>query len=315
MTFAASGKYPFRMSPADLVSQPVPELDHIGLYVRSMETSAQQYEWLGFRLTPLSQHSSTNPQTGEVSLAGIGNRCAMLRQGYIELVAVVDDSLDPRGVVTGLQRYEGIHILALRTHEAQAACNALRAKGFDARLGDLRRTIKDLPGGPQVARFTQIRTPADAMVEATVFMLSHETPELLWRDDLTEHPNGALSLDETLLLVSADFDAVVDRYARYLGTAAVVNGQEASFHLPHGVIRLFDPEAAAKRFSDLHAPDHSFPFGFVVGVRDLARTEQLLRANGVPVSRAMGPLPTEIQIAPAHACGAYLVFRQKESKS
>lgn len=283
----------------------VPELDHVGLYVHSLQAAALQYEQLGFQLTPVSQHSSQNLQTGAVTLAGVGNRCAMLHKGYLELVGIVDAALDPRGVAAGLQRYEGLHILALRAFEAQATCAALRAEGFDAALGDLRRTI-DLPEGPQVARFTQIRTPAATMPEATVFMLRHETPELLWREPLLEHPNGAQSLDEVLLLVAeTELDTVAARYARYLGVEAQRDEQGTYFALPHGVLRLVVPAAVAQRFPGVAAPVQPFPLGYVVGVRDVKHTAALLQARGVPFAQS-----DALWVAPAHAGGACVVFRQ-----
>jgi hypothetical protein len=282
----------------------VPELDHVGLYVHSMQVAAQQYERLGFQLTALSQHSSQNLQTGAVTLAGVGNRCAMLRKGYLELVAIVDPTRDPRGVAAGLQRYEGLHILALRAYDVQATCAALRAEGFDASLGDLRRTI-DLPEGPQVARFTQVRTPAATLPEATVFMLRHETPELLWREPLLEHPNGAQSLDEVLLLVAESLEAVADRYARYLGVAAQRDAQGTFFALPHGVLRLISPQGMAARFAGVQAPVAPFAMGYVVGVSDVAHTAAWLQAQGVPFTQGT----EELWVAPEHAGGACVVFR------
>ena len=303
-----SGNLPPLLCEIDSVFSRVPELDHVGLYVHSLQAAAQQYAQLGFQLTAQSQHSSQNLQTGAVTLAGVGNRCAMLRKGYLELVAIVDPALDPRGVAVGLQRYEGLHILALRAFEPQTHCAALRAAGFEATLGDLRRTI-DLPEGPQVARFTQVRTPAAAMPEATLFMLRHETPELLWRAALLEHPNGAQSLDEVLLLVGDDFAEVVARYARYLGVAAQHDAQGAYFSLPHGVLRLLTHEGLAACFPGVPAPATSMPVGYVVGVRALAHTAAWLRAQGVPFTQNA----QQLWVAPAQAGGACVVFRQAAS--
>jgi hypothetical protein len=120
------------MGPLSSISPAIACLDHVGLYARDMAHVQAQYERLGFYLTPLSQHASRDPVTGVEVRAGIANRCAMLRQGYLELVAIVDPALDPRGLAVGLQRYAGLHIVAFGTHDAPACASALRDQGFTA---------------------------------------------------------------------------------------------------------------------------------------------------------------------------------------
>lgn len=286
-----------------------PELDHIGLYVNSLNAAAAQYERMGFTLTSVSQHSSQNLDSGEVTLSGVANRCAMLAKGYLELVCIVDPALDPRGVAAGLARYEGLHIVAMRTWQAEAACATLQAQGFDAALGDLRRTL-DTPTGPQVARFTQVRTPPAALPEATVFMLRHETPELLWQPEQLTHPNGAQSLDEVWLCVpDAQLPAAAARYSRYLGAAAQPDTHGGVyFPLAHGVLRLLTPAGLAQVAPGASPPlpaDVPWPAGYVVGVRDLAHTAAVLRTADVAFTDA----PDRLTVLPAQAAGACLIFR------
>ncbi|WP_055327913.1 VOC family protein, partial [Bordetella pertussis] len=199
-------------------------LDHVGLYAHDMDAAAAMYQRLGFTLTPLSQHSGTHAVTREVVKAGIANRCAMLGHGYIELVAVVDPALDLRGIPEGLARYAGMHIVAFDTPDPGQRIAALREAGFAAEPGVLQRYI-DTADGPRLARFSQVRTPRQAMPEGLILTLRHETPELLWQARYMDHPNGARALAAAIVAVE-DVDAAAARYARYLGVPAERHGGE-----------------------------------------------------------------------------------------
>lgn len=286
------------------ISHRVPHLDHIGLYAFDMEHVATQYERLGFRLTPLSQHASRDAVTGVETRAGIANRCAMLRQGYLELLAIVDPALDPRGVALGLQRYAGLHIVAFGTEDAAACANALSAQGFTASLSDLRRSIAG-DGGPGLARFTQVRTPAAQMPEGLVFTLRHETPELLWQPQHLTHPNGAVSLEEVAVVVADPWGEPAQRYARYLGVPAAADATGVRLALPAGSLRLMSPQAYQQEFSPALLPALPFPGAIVVGVEDLARTEALLRSQAVAYQRRAA----ELVVGAESAGGCVLVFR------
>src|SRR2546421_10547692 len=59
-------------------------LDHVAHFVPEMEAAAAALERCGFRLTPFT--AQTNRVDGRPVPAGTGNRCAMLRQGYVEIL-------------------------------------------------------------------------------------------------------------------------------------------------------------------------------------------------------------------------------------
>src|SRR5256885_4933581 len=62
-------------------------LDHVAHFVPEMEAAAAALERCGFRLTPFT--AQTNRVDGRPVPAGTGNRCAMLRQGYVEILTAV----------------------------------------------------------------------------------------------------------------------------------------------------------------------------------------------------------------------------------
>ena len=51
---------------------------------------------------------------------GTGNRCALFRHGYIELIAVLDTARFDNGLGAWLGRYEGLHIVALAMEDEVA---------------------------------------------------------------------------------------------------------------------------------------------------------------------------------------------------
>src|SRR2546423_5355104 len=67
-------------------------LDHVAHFVPEMDAAAAALERCGFRLTPLT--AQTNRVDGQPVPAGTGNRCAMLRQGYVEILTAI---ATPRG--------------------------------------------------------------------------------------------------------------------------------------------------------------------------------------------------------------------------
>lgn len=277
-------------------------LDHVGLYAHDMDAAAAMYQRLGFTLTPLSQHSGTHAVTREVVKAGIANRCAMLGRGYIELVAVVDPTLDLRGIPEGLARYAGMHIVAFDTPDPEQRIAALREAGFAAEPGVLQRYI-DTADGPRLARFSQVRTPRQAMPEGLILTLRHETPELLWQARYMNHPNGARALAAAIVAVE-DVDAAAARYARYLGVPSERRGGQAWFRLRSGRLGLVDAAALAARLPGSPAPALPFPAALAVEVDDLSRTAAVLDDNQVAYRRAGG----QLTVAAGDAGGAAVIF-------
>lgn len=285
-------------------THPANGLDHVGIYAHSMDDIAAQFERLGFLLTPLSQHATTDPATGATTQLGTANRCAMLGRGYIELLAIVDTNLDPRDVASGLARYAGLHIMAFGTDEPARSVASMRAGGFDARLGDLRRSV-DTPDGRQLARFTQVRVPREQMPEGLIMTLLHHTPEVLWQPRHLTHPNGATALD-TLALAARSPDEIAPRYERYLGIAAARVEGGLRFALPHGSLLILEPDAFSAQFGSATPPLLPFPGGLVVSVSDLGRTRAWLDRSGIAWLQS----PDGLHVAAEDAGNVALIFRE-----
>ena len=136
-------------------------LDHVGIAATDLGALAADWEKLGFCLTPLARHSGRRTPDGPVVPFGTGNRCVMLREGYLELIAIVDPGAFSNTLDRFLARYAGIHILALSIEDE------------DANLARLRRAGIEIPGVAYLERPVddQIRIPPDRTGEMTIVAL------------------------------------------------------------------------------------------------------------------------------------------------
>jgi hypothetical protein len=91
-------------------------LDHVAHFVPAVDAAAQALERCGFRLTEFTRQ--TNWVEGNPAPAGTGNRCAMLRRGYIEILAATDDTPLAQQLIERLGRHVGLHLAAFSTADA-----------------------------------------------------------------------------------------------------------------------------------------------------------------------------------------------------
>jgi hypothetical protein len=236
-------------------------LDHVGVVGHDLATLAAQYERLGFTLTPRAL-------TGDGRIA---NRCAMLRQGYLELMALAPGGASAT-LARMLARHAGAHIIALAVEDMPATLARLHRAGIDCPGAEQFERAVDAadPAGPR-ARFAHL--PVPELPEARVNLIRHLTPEVLWQERFLRHPNHAVALEEVVLAVPAPAESAA-RFSRIAGWP-VVPDQAGGYALAlsHGAVRLLPAEALD--MAPLSAPA-------IVGVT--LRTDDA----GVAVGRLLG---------------------------
>lgn len=254
------------MSQADTRTGKAGVLDHVGVVGPDLAVLAAQYERLGFTLTPRA-------------LAGggrIANRCAMLRQGYLELMALAPGGSSAT-LTRMLARHAGAHVIALVVDDAAATMARLHRAGLDCPgVVQSERAIDATdPTGPR-ARFAHLPVPEPP--EARLNLILHLTPEALWQERFLGHPNHAVALAAVVLAVPAPADSAA-RFSRLAGRP-VVPDRSGGFALilPHGRIRLLPPDAGETA---------SFSVPSIVGITlrtDDARAAitRLLTGAGIP---------------------------------
>lgn len=280
-------------------------LDHTGHIVADLAAAAQLYARLGFDLQPVSHHQTPGPD-GAMVPGGTSNQCAMLEQGYLELLTVADrsaPSYSARENAAFLDRFEGLHLLAMGTRDATATRARLTAAGVAFAPRDLGRMV-DSPSGRQEARFRLM--PVDGLTDANqvFFFIEHATRDLVWAPGSTIHRNGAKRLRE-LVMVAGEPARMADRLDRAFGRTAVREGDALSWQLDRSRLIVTTPEGAQAHFGvPVARRDGAHAAGQAVEVADLGAAGRLLAANGVPFTRHRG----RITVAPADCLGVALQF-------
>lgn len=148
-------------------------LDHLGHFVPDLGAAAAVWEKLGFKVTPVSHHQVSGKP------AGTSNRCVMLEEGYLELLAPTADTPNAQRVRDRLKRFVGVHLACFGTPDAAAEHRRLAAHGFEPEpLVSLERTIDS---GARL-RFRVVYVPPGKMAEGRVQYCEHLTPEHVWRE-------------------------------------------------------------------------------------------------------------------------------------
>ena len=279
-------------------------LDHVGLIARDLAAISKRYERLGFRLTPQSQHAAPHVPGGPPKPIGSANRCAMLRQGYIELLAIVDKNLPDNQLGIFLQRYEGIHIIAFAVDDADANVARLRASGLtQVAISPLQR-MAATPAGEKLAAFARIPLPPNEAPEGRIQLIQHLTPDVLWQPHLLDHPNRAVALVDTIICVT-DPDDSARRFARLTGAAPTPRAGGWTLPFAASAITLVAPAHLTDILPQADAPVVPFIAGYVVATDDGNKAAAaLLIKNGVTFSRRDAALI----VPPIAAGGATLVF-------
>ena len=181
-------------------------LDHVAHFVPDLGAAARLAESLGFAVTPESAHRAQGAP------AGTSNRCIMLEEGYIEILAPTLDTPNAKRVRERMARYDGVHLACFGTPDAEAEHRRLAAHGFDPEpLVDLQRQTQD-----GAVRFKVVYVPPDKMPEGRIQYVQQVTPEVIWNASSLAHTNGVTGLD-AVYVVAEDPAQVAARWARFAG--------------------------------------------------------------------------------------------------
>jgi hypothetical protein len=193
------------MRAADRQRPPPGELclDHLGHFVPDLDAAAAVWEKLGFRVTPVSHHQVSGKP------AGTSNRCVMLEEGYIELLAPMMDTPNAQRVRERMKRFVGVHLACFGTPDAAAEHARLAAHGFEPEpVVHLQRQVET---GDSVG-FRVVYVPPAKMPEGRVQYCEHLTPRQVWREGFV-NPIGL----SAVYVVADDPEEVAARWGRFGG--------------------------------------------------------------------------------------------------
>lgn len=255
--------------------QPFSEFDHAIILVRSLEHGREGLRRLGFRPTPPGLHG-----------AGLGtaNVTVMMpdRRTYFEALSVVAPT--PRN--------------EHKRHKLEALDDHLYGVAFkgDARLSadlldrcglgtgeafDFSRDV-ELHDGSREAAFSVTQARDDAIEGAWVFVCQHHTPDVVWRSDCLDHPNGALAV-AGLAGTTQNPEATAESWRPLVGDALRLDRRGVQIGTRTADIAFLEPRAYAERFGR-EPPDSGGGarlHTMIVAVRSLSQCRSTLDAGGL----------------------------------
>jgi hypothetical protein len=253
-------------------------LDHVAHFVPAMDPAAAALEHCGFRLTSFT--AQTNQVDGQPVPAGTGNRCAMFRRGYVEILAATGDTPLAQQLNERLVRHTGLHLAAFSSADAAAEHRRLAGAGFPVLpLVDMRRPVAT-ENGEEEARFAIARIAPGPMPEGRVQFLTHHTEHLVWREPDLDHPNGAQVL-AGVWIAASDPSEPAARFTRFTGRPARGDGAVTTIALDRGALHFATPGFLAREFGIAPGPPLPYLAASEIEVASLDRLRRHLDGAGI----------------------------------
>lgn len=284
-------------------------IDHLVLAVEALDQAAQTYQRLGFTLTPRALHPW-----------GTANRLVQVQGSFLEVIEVAEPekllpTTDRQFSFGGyLDRYlkarEGLAMLVFEGHDARADRDQFAERGLpDLDPFDFERQAQ-LPDGSSVTvGFSLAFVPPPETPDAVFFTCQQHAPQYFWKPEYQTHANGAVNVEE-VAMIAEDPAALRPIFEKLQSPdqVAMVDG-DLVCATARGMVRVLRPDSHADWYGERQA--HNAPAtphfsAMRIGVKDLAKTEALLAANGVETRWARAGL-----IVPANSVhGCSLAFAQ-----
>lgn len=280
-------------------------LDHVGWFVADLDGAKAQLERLGFQVSFENVHMNMGAD-GVQRPSGTINRLSILGLGYLEFLGARGETPLADQHRAQLGRYEGLHLMAFNSADVPAEALRLAAEGFTPLESvDMRRPVQ-LPNGDHDGHFSVLRVPPGVMAEGRVQWCGHHSPDLVWHESQTTHPNGISALTCALWVVD-NVDEALGRYSRFLRKPAKRLGVGAGcVPLERGMLIFAEPNRAADFAPGLAIP--TTPFGGAVFLRadQLDASRACLNSNAIPFEDMEG----SVLIRPAHGLGSTLILHE-----
>ena len=278
-------------------------LDHVIVLVRDLDAAETAMAQLGFRPTPRGLHSAK---------LGTHNATIVLpdRRTYFEVLAVraaTDDNAPTRDM---LEAREGASGVAFKTDDAKEAAAVFAGLGVAAGDAiDFSRPV-ELATGTREAAFTVARLTPEATPGTWAFVCQHHTPDVVWRDDYLQQPNGALAVVGVVATVDDDPAALAPAWQRLLGERARLVDDDLVVEADAATLRWTTPERLEQRFGAFgQAVRRGGPGLRVIelATADLGATRTFLQQAGVAIADGTdGTVATD----PAAGCGTIFAFTE-----
>ncbi|WP_419900452.1 VOC family protein [Roseomonas sp. USHLN139] len=275
-----------------------PAIDHVVIHVGDeLDAAAAQYQRLGFQLTARGHHS-----------LGSSNNLAIFGTDYLELLGYEPARANQRAELW--QMPIGLGGLVFKPPGDAGFRDRVVAAGVPAGESRAFNRPVELPDGSMPeAHFRVTHLDGSVAFGGRVFFCHHVTPELVWRPEWQQQPNGVTAVAE-FGIVSADPDKAVAPYRRLFGEAAVVavpGGQ--AIQTPQARVLVLQPDAARALWGEALPPLPTDGRDMMVALTfraDLAAARAALAGGGVPFVEAEGRL----RVAATETFGLAIAFTE-----
>lgn len=257
------------------------DFDHAVVVVMDrMDDARAYYERLGFTLTPRGHHT-----------LGSINHLATFAGTYLELLGYAPGEREKRAEVW--VHTAGLTGLAFRANDAATLHGEMVGNGVAVEA--LKSFSRPVPvgGGTKDASFRTFQLAASRVPDGRVFFCEHRTPELIWQPGMMRHRNGALEIEEHLM-VATDMERARDLVSCVVDLSGCKPDPDAVCFLAGSTrVRIMSEAAALARFGpEVPRPRNGYLRMSGIGLKtaSLKQTRAALEAGGIPAREFEGGL-------------------------
>lgn len=279
-------------------------LDHAGYFTGDLTAAGRALERLGFAVSPINLQQNADA-AGALNPSGTSNRLAVLRRGFLEVLAATHDTPLGDQLKAALARYAGLHLIALSHADIPGQRERLISRGFAMQEVVNLRRHKQTPEGLREVRWSVLRPEPGVMPEGRVQFAYCHTPELTWPEPAAPLANGADGLTDILLIV-ADRHSAAERFGRFAGRDPFDEGRLTIVPLDRGRLVFAEPEIAST-IPNFTLPNIPYMAGQALRCNDLDRLRIILKRANIP------PLIDNdfvVCLAAGDALGSLLLFHE-----
>ncbi|MBO0993167.1 VOC family protein [Bacillus sp. SD088] len=293
-------------------------LHHVGLITKNMEETIERYERLGFTFTPLSMPKVIQKSGGDPEELGVGNRTAIFRNNYLEVLGVVNENIwnavskeqrGPFDIDEPLNRYEGLHVMHFGTDDLEAVRQRLVKQGTPC--SDIRPFQRPVntPEGTQMMKAKSLFFPEASNPEALIQIAQHLTPDLVLQPRYMQHTNGAQTVTEIIVCAPNPLH-YADKYRMYTGCDYVQKGNLHIVELGFSTVIVVAPEHLGEVIPESTPPTLPYLAGFTVATSDLGMPRHVLTENQVSFQEH----DDRLIVGSQDACGCAVLFETEDKK-
>jgi hypothetical protein len=282
-------------------------IDHLVVAAHDLEAQAALYRRLGFQVGARNRHPW-----------GTENHIIQFDGSFVELIGLGEGFAAPPELdrvfsfagflARFLARRQGIAMLAMRSHDAEADRAAFARAGVgDFARFDFARKGRRPDGGEVDVAFSLAYAQAPDLPDAGFFVCQQHFPQNFWNAGLQIHANGAQAIVGVVLAVEQPQEHV--EFLRSFVGAAEARRVEGGFAIEADGARIeaLTPRAIGDRYgADLLAPDGPPLAIMLIRVGDIRATRAILAKGGTPFAQRGGAA----SVAARDALGAALIFEQ-----